>query len=286
MDKELYQPFKTCFRIIKTIGMWHDGKQSWIYFICGYLAYFIYLQCYMIGMFTYAFQAVDLIDFTEAIGLAFTALALAFKTMNFLMKISRIVALVESLKVLLEFSSSGLNENNRELLRLPIRFCYKCFIVFWTTGISTCVAGIIPVIFSHRMPYKVWFPFDTTNSEFGFYAACVFELVVGPIVASLDCAFDIMPVIFISFATGLLHELSSRLDRIGTKIIRKPKDEKLDEEEIVKCIQIHLKIKEYVADIQEMFSTVIQIQGILSTIILCACALTMSTVSILLIGTP
>lgn len=131
------------------------------------------------------------------------------------------------------------------------------------------------------MPYKAWFPFDTKHSEFGFYAASIFELVDSPIVASLDFALDILPVIFMSFATGLLDELSGRLDKIGTKSIREHTNENLYEEEIVGYVKIHLKIKEYIIGIQDIFSTIILVQGILSSLILCDCAFTMSTVSLL-----
>ena len=87
-------------------------------------------------------------------------------------------------------------------------------------------------------------------------------------------ALDMLPVFFMSAANGLLEELSERLSRIGENQQNIQKDLK----ELLKCIEIHLKIKHFTKATGDMFSTTILIQGLLSSILLCSTAFSLSLV--------
>jgi hypothetical protein len=97
-----------------------------------------------------------------------------------------------------------------------------------------------------------------------------------------------LPLIFMSFAIGLLNELAERLEDLGKVDENQPKtsngkstkqSQKSIKQKLIKCIEIHKKILEYINGIATNFSTVFCIQGIVSSFILCACAFTMSVVS-------
>lgn len=274
MDSELFKPFKLCFAILKFYGMWQDGNQSWIYFAFGYLAHIIGIQVYMMFQFVFAILSENLLDFTEAVTLAITNLAMVFKCFNFFMKIKNIIKSLEVLKTLLELSVPKDENNKRDLLRSRVNFGYKIFKIFWSTVILTCVVSTIPPFVSHQLPYKIWFPFDTKNSEFGFWAAFAIMSVNSPYVAFVDCALDILPVIFITFAIGLIDELSARIELFGLS-----DDIESSKIELKKCIEIHKSIKSYIAMIQDNFAIATLLQGLLSTVIMCTSAFTMSTVS-------
>lgn len=272
MDEDLYKPFKLCFLLFKTFGMWHDGKQSWSYLILGYLAHFICIEVYVALQFIYVFKADNLIDSTEALSLAVTDLAMLFKCWNFFHKLKKIIALVDYLEALLKFSYNS-NEPGRFLLRSQVKFGYKVFIVFWSTVIMTCITSFFPPFITHQLPYKIWFPFDYENSEVGFWSACALMLLNSPYISTLDLALDILPIIFMTFAIGLLDELAERLEKIGSKG-EKPV------QELVHCVEVHKKIKVFIRNIEKNFSTTVLMQGVLSSAILCTSAFTMSSVNV------
>lgn len=83
MDAELFKPFKLCFWLFKSAGMWQDGQQSWTYFIFGYLTHFVLIEVYLVCQFIYAYQAENLIDLVDAIGLTTAYITGVFKSVNF-----------------------------------------------------------------------------------------------------------------------------------------------------------------------------------------------------------
>lgn len=75
---------------------------------------------------------------------------------------------------------------------------------------------------------------------------------------------DMIPVIFMSFATGLIEELSESLLDIGkgnNKMkLTMPGKVKM-ETELNKCVCIHKRIKSYEIEIEGLFSVAIFLQG-------------------------
>lgn len=277
MDAELFKPFKLCFFLFKSLGTWQDGNQSWIYFILGYSIHFIGIFVYMIFQFIYALKSSNLVEFTDAICLTITNLAVTCKCLNFFVKIKAILKSVETLKKLLELSEPKEKANKRNLLRLQVTFGYKVFKVFWTTALVTSLSAIISPIFFHRLAFKVWFPFDTDESEIGFWSASIFMMFTSPFLSSLDVALDILPVIFMTFAIGLIDELSERLEKVSSH----NQSDSDSFKELKICIEIHKNILEHVREIKENFSTTVLYQGILSAGIICTSVFTISVVSFL-----
>lgn len=276
MDQSLYKPIKMCFLLLKTFGMWQDGNQSWIYLIFGSFAHIIFVQLYMTCMFIYSFQAEDLVDFTEAFGLASTTLGFSIRCLNFFYRINSIVKLVNSLEVLLKFSET---QEHSVILRSKVRFGYNIMKIFWLFGLVSMVTAFFPPFFSHQLPYKFWLPFDTKNNESGFWIASVITLSFSPCTGQLAMVLDILPIIFLSFAIGLVEELRIRIEEVETK--SKPEGSKSSQyykNQLITCIKIHQKIKEYVEEIQNIFSYVFMIQGVISTATICTCAFVMSKV--------
>jgi hypothetical protein len=102
--------------------------------------------------------------------------------------------------------------------------------------------------------------------------------------SAIAMALGILPAIFMSFAVGLLNELAARLSEIGkidagtefdgpgnmNKYLRERIKNYKTRKELVKCIEIHQKIKEFVKEIKESFAVAIFIQGLMSSVILCS----------------
>lgn len=216
-------------------------------------------------------KADNLLDFTDAISLVITNLAVVFKSVNILFKLKAITNSVETLNRLLIFSAPDNANDDRVLLRSQVNFGFKVLKVLWLTAEISCLSALIAPIIFHKLAYKVWFPFDTDGSEVGFWAASIFMMLNAPILSTLDVALDIIPVIFLTFAIGLTNELADRLSNISTA-------KGSQEMQLKKCVKIHVKIIKYVSEIENNFSSVILIQGVLSSAILCTTAFTMSIV--------
>lgn len=123
---------------------------------------------------------------------------------------------------------------------------------------------------------------DYKTNDWVFAIILVFEACCN-ILPALNTALDILPVIFMCFAVGFIDELSDRLKAIGCNSEKKSlikNFEQSDElKELLKCIEVHQAIKSYILDIQNYFATVIMVQGVMSSIILCTTVFTMSLVS-------
>jgi 7tm Odorant receptor len=280
MDAELYKPFKLIFSVFRTLGMWQDGNQTWVYFIFGYLFHFVIIEVFGVAVLLFAFKIKNLDDFVDVVGLMATQTAEMFKCLNFFYKIKNIKKSIKTLTSLLEFSADE-RWNSRDYVKSQVAFGYKVLQIFWITAWATCISAAFVPFFAHKLPYKVWFPFDTENSEIGFWIASTFLTFLQFALSVIDVAVDILPVMFMTFGIGLINELSNRLSELG-----KPEKnennlkEKLEmEKDFIKCIEIHRKINEFVKEIHGNFSTVILIQGLISSLILCTCAFTLSTVS-------
>jgi hypothetical protein len=292
MDSELYKPFKLNFWLFKTVGMWQDGNQSWLYFIFGYIFHFFVIECYVICQFVYAINADNLADTVDALGYCITNITVALQSVNFFIRVRRFEKILESLNSLLEFSATSWHKE-RVHIKQEVAFAFKVYKVFWGTAVTTCIIGGFVPFTAHELPYKGWFPFDTSYGGIGFWIASVYMVLNTTFpIAAICISLDILPVILMSFAIGLIRELEARLSEIGAtktmKVVRagtsreifvKPSSETC-QNRLVKCLEIHKKIIKLVDEIHDNFSTAILIQGLMSSVIICMCAFTMSVVSI------
>lgn len=238
-----------------------------MYFFYGCFAIVIVVETYIASQIVYILKVTNLNDFIDTLGLFLTFLATQSKTINFLYKISRIKKLVRDLDDLLKFTEHTLSVK-RGHIKSKVNTVYRLYLAYWTTGVVSCTAFFISILVYHELPYKLWFPFDIKTSSVGFWSAAAYTVIQSYIATAVAIALDIMPVIFIGFAVGLIEEFRERLERVRTT------------EELVKCVEVHNKIKSYIKGIQDNFATVILIQGFMSSIILCVCAFSLSTVSV------
>ena len=283
MDEKLFKPFEVLFKVLKCTGMWQNGSQSWTYFFAGFLFHFFSIVVYLGFELIYAAKAETFNDMIDALGLSVTFIAMLFKWINFLYKIKKIEKSVEHLIALMTFSINERLET-RDHIRSSVDYGFKAFKIFWISAFCNGLSAIITTSVSHKLPFKVWFPFETEKSQFGFWIAAFLQVFNCIVISTIDVSIDFLPITFMTFARGLTDELSERLLEFGK--IRKTKSgkqfngkiNKNQSDQIVKCIEIHRKIKEVQGEIQKNFSVVILLQGLLSSVILCTCAFTMSVV--------
>jgi hypothetical protein len=261
MDFELFKPLKLALRALKLTGMWQDGNQSWSYFILGYILRFIFFE---LNFITIAMEIAVQQCQEEVVKLLFyiaLLTVLEFKGWSFIFNIKNIQRSFRDLMNLLVFSADD-RRKSREQIKTKVTAGYKIYKAFLAAAWLNCFIGFIKAVFTHATPLKAWFPFDVEASEVGFWIASVYLTLISIAVSACLITLGMLPAIFMTFAIGLIDELSDRLARVGeTQNIEK---------ELIKCVKIHQKIKKFVVDIERNFSTGIFVQGFVSSFLLCS----------------
>lgn len=277
MDSELAKPLELALKIMKKLGLMKDGQDPSIYFKVCFLLQFIACCIFFGGLFMALYKEAvgNLVTFIDVIGVLTAFSALVMKAVNFKLKIEKIKESIKTLELLLEFSADE-RWKYREKVKARVGFAYKAYKAFLFSAFLTCGLAFLVPVFTHELPYKLWFPFlDTT---IGFWTASTYLTFYAFIAAAVDMTLDILPVIFISFAIGLIDELGDRLEEIGTTRNHVVIPETRHNEEFIKCVEIQMKIQKFVISIQDNFSLAIIFQGLMSSVILCSIAFVLTMV--------
>ena len=281
------------FRTLKIIGLWQDENSSWQYQVYGFTHNFISVQIHFLFSFLYLFHYENFYDLTDCIAIFSTICGEILKTTNFVRKLQVVIKLVDSLEALM--SEFG-NNHSHERIAKHVKLVGSVYKILLTLGVVSCIqTGLISLlnVKDHTLSYRMYYPFiDYQNNDTWFIILALFQLTsisACTMVLTLDC----LPVFFMAYATGLLEELSDRLALVKVRpsvaqitadpTLIKPQSNEEDLMEILKCIEIHQKIKNLVADVQKSFSFVIFIQGLISSVIFCAVAYLISMVRMFII---
>jgi hypothetical protein len=180
------------------------------------------------------------------------------------------------------------------VIKRRIEFSYKAYKMLAFSAFSTCIAGALVPIFTHEIPYRFWFPFDVHGNLILFWVASLYQVMTSLLLAPIGMTLNILPVMFMSFATGLMEELEERFKNIGSKLKTgskmrsgnvkgvQVKSKTGSKEELNRCIEIHLKIREFVNQIQSHCALTFFIQWLMSSVILCSGVFALSQVSYLI----
>lgn len=274
MDKELFKPFKMVSLVFKPLGLWQDGKQSWTYFIFGYAFHFVFYELYCFAFLIHGIKANNAEDIIDSVGFFSLKLAESCKAINFFIRLKNMKKLFDTLAKLLEFSADD-RWKNRDQLKQEINFALKIYKMMAISACITCGTAVFVPVLTHKLPYKIYVPFNILETEIGFWFFALLLIVTSFPLSLIGVTLDMLAPFFIAFAVGLVKELTLRLNEIENG--NSKNDDKF-KTELVKCIEIHKKIKSFTVEIENNFSKVFFIQGCLSSIILCASAFTLSTV--------
>jgi hypothetical protein len=121
MEEELFNPFNKIFLAFKVFGMWQDGRQSWTYFILGYLNHIIGMELCLLGEIIRAYKDTGFEDFIETAGIILTYTSGVLKSINFVYKLKIIQKTFDALRELVKFTADD-RWKNREQLKARISF--------------------------------------------------------------------------------------------------------------------------------------------------------------------
>jgi hypothetical protein len=215
----------------------------------------------------------------------------------------KIQSLMTSLKGLIE-DKDLIGTKNSKKLKKRVRQIDRIFKINLAVIITTCFLNYVLTFVVHRLPLKMWAPW-THDDDNGiiFWLTASYQLVDLSIAAPAMLIMDTLPIFFMTYATGLIEELTCCLENVsiepqkkiekkrsgnepgpshGKTIIKvQPIVPREDEplKALQKLIPIHVKIKTFVLDIQDLFGTIFFLQEFMSISILCTTAFALTLVS-------
>lgn len=275
--------FRIPFKIIKVLGLWQEKNSSWPYRFLGFLVQFMCIDLITLFQFLYFFHFEDFQSLSDCITTFPTTLSQVVKSLTFIYELKNIQLLVENLKDLIKLSECEVTKNHPQISKVirRVRIAYNSLLV--TAVFSCTIAGLVPIMNrkQHQLAYRMHFPWlDFKNNDTIFILLALYQMV--PVfVCVLITSIGILPVFCMCFATGLIEELTIRLEKIGTKTEGPKTKEEEDFElaELLKCIEIHQGIKKFVNDTQRIFSTLILLECVMSSFVFCTTAFMLSLVS-------
>ncbi|KAG5683517.1 hypothetical protein PVAND_012791 [Polypedilum vanderplanki] len=289
MDDEIYFIFQTPVRILKFFGLWINKKSSIFYKVYGILVHLLFFEIYGFFMTMYLTKSHGLAIYAEVMSLLPAYFSCAIKTINFMTRVDEI----EELFMMIKNCAKDF-EIDRKFRKdlIEVNWMYKAF---WGGATFSVLLTIVSTLLSQTISVRMWFPFEV-DTPFRFWIVVIIQNLNSLSYTAVNMAVVIFPVFFMCYIAGLFELLCKQLESLKeqsslklsvmqkpkipnqTVVIVKPK-EPTNREKLLKCIEIHLKIIELVRKVQKLFSTVIFIEGLISTFVLCTTSFLLTIIS-------
>lgn len=284
MSNDLLNVFDNPIRYLKVVGIWIDKKSHIAHITFAIILHLLLVDIFMILSVVYLFTVDNVFDFSEAIGTVPTFVGVCIKSLNITYRKTQIEMLLKLLrKIIQEETMASVKERKLTKRIAKINKVFKACVILLTAAAAT---NPLAIFLTHKLPLKMWFPFDYETSELLFGLSAFYQLMGTFIFTPVMLIVDLFPIFFLCFAAGAIDKLCDRLNNIGIafKAVKDKQADKKDlkEEhykELVKCIETHLKIRNLVDAIRSIFGTILWMQALMSTLILCTTAFNMTLVS-------
>jgi hypothetical protein len=114
-----------------------------------------------------------------------------------------------------------------------------------------------------RLPFKTWFYMDYKKDFFAYIYLVSMEYLISLYTILINGSLDVFPVIFMCYVIAMLKELNEKIQRLKENMKR-------DEVDLKRCVELHVKIKDFCEEISETYALHFLVQGFFSALILCS----------------
>lgn len=209
-------------------------------------------------------------------------ITLIAKILNVMQKIRSLQNLIEEIDELVkkEFKDSS-------KLKKKTDKAYIIFKMYVSCGLLTSTAALMNPILHHIWAFPMWLPFGLhKSSEIAFWIISVYQSVVSYTFETVNETLDMLPVFMLSYVSGMIDELAHSIGKIRKhktlnpdgSINQNPKPD--NRAKLLEYIEVHHQIVEINKKIQEIFSTIIMTQALVSAVVLCTTIVTMTNVEL------
>lgn len=254
------QVLKVPIRIIKIGGIWITKDSSTVFKVYSAIMQllFVYIYTFLSGM--YIINVTNIIDFADQSCYFFTYFVCVFKCINIYLNADTLEDLFVELKELLvkyEWNDAYIK---------PVKRAYVFVKIYWYAAWSNVIPGGFLAFFSGRLAYRMWFPYDA-DVTFYYFLSVVYQWIDTIMYSASNVMMDMLPVLLIGYFISMLQHLGDKL-----------KDVK-DVKELTDHIEYQLRIIRLIRKTERIFSVVIFVQGLFSSIVLCTCTIALTTVN-------
>jgi len=263
-------------RILDICGLLQTKDSSKAYKAYGSIAHLLAIDGMLFCVFMCLFDVTNIVQLSNLLSIISVYAILSIKSWIFMFQADDTLQLKKELDELIKFNEDSRNPQRLKLKRRTNQ-AFKVFISFLLFGVVVFLLATLAGLKNfEQVPYKLivefWFPFDYKNNFNLFVAVFTYGSFCGFNCSILGVLVGFLPSCILSIISGLLEELNDRLNVIG-------EDPETAYQELLKCIEIHIKIKEALKKVEKLFSPFYFIEGSFVLIILCTTAFGLSTVS-------
>jgi hypothetical protein len=285
------QIYKNPVKLLETIDTWLQSEFSKLKLA---LIFIFNFSC--IGIFTFLqtaelFQAQDIDDFSEILSALPVFAGIIVKALNFLANKKQINSCLEFMSEIIKHKSWIRNQNGSKMEK-QIQKISKIYKVMFCALIISCSFGFVDPFLFDGYIYKMWLPIDYKSNWLVHLIFIIYQLINCFVYVPLWNVLNFFPLFLISYAVGMTDELCDKLENVTSdrkkRLQPKPgnsrhletieENDDFQTEELKKCIEIQLKIKEFVKLITANFAKIFWMQGFLSTLTLCTNSFSMTKV--------
>jgi 7tm Odorant receptor len=232
-------PFDKIMKILKMSQLLLHKSSSKCLIAVAFLLHFILNDISMIFGIINIFNVQTIEELSEGVGVIPLQFIACIRTIHFVCNKNRIQSMMKDVKELIEKDSWIAKQNGSELKK-RVRQVVKVYKIFFATAIAEVIIGSLVPLFTHQIPLKMWFPYDYSKSEVLFWLTVAYQNIIGYCVVPITIVTEIIPIFFMSYLTGIIEELSDRIEKICEfKIVKiEPKSDLSENEKLVGRLKV------------------------------------------------
>lgn len=270
---DVFLPFKIPIKILTIMGFWQETGTSWIYRLYGWSMHLFLVELFLLCQLMYVTIYESPEELSDCLSLLFTYVGFFIKSINLIYKINDLKVLLQMLGELEKLSEVD-KTFQRTVLRKEVYRVHNYFKGLLLANLASCfLAALVPFYYGSlfKTPFTMWTPFDHKTNIFGFLIVSFYQIFNVFCACGIVISMDILPLICFNIASGFIKELGVRFSRMTSD-----NNQLTDHlKELLKCIEIHQKIKELAMKTQSIFSPIILVQGFISALIMCTTSFTL-----------
>jgi hypothetical protein len=280
-------------------GIWIDRDSSIQQIALAVLSHFIFIDAFLMITIIHICSVETTVEFFKLIEDVLFFIALFATTIIVISKKSDIENLLEEAK---EMEELCIKDTGGKKLQNQINGVNRIFL--GTIGIFSIFALFRSVVFiaMRELPAEIWLPYDYKSNSILFWLTLIHQASGSIVFVPVYFICHYLSKFFIGFAIGAVKELNEKMEKIlenppkvedeepstsngqnprhllrQAQKLKKQQEKHL--EELLECIKVHLRIKAFVKEIENVFGILLGIQGALSVFIICTSSITLIIVS-------
>jgi 7tm Odorant receptor len=219
------EPFDKIIKLLEMFGLWLDKSSSKCLIAVAVLLHVALNDLIVIFGIIYIVNVRTVEDLSDAVGVIPLMLISCIRTIHFAGNKNRIESMMKDMKELIEEDSWIENQNGSKLKKRIIKIG-KIYKIFFASAMAEMIIGSLNPFFTHKLTIKMWIPYDYSNNETLFWLTVAYHNIAGYYIVPITIMTEIVPIYFMSYLTGIIEELSKRMEKIcEVKIVKKVKIE-------------------------------------------------------------